>query len=128
MRHHGAFLGESRHVLRFATEEGFGDEEREICVLHARLLEHLVKRALHLLPDGVAVGFDDHASAHGGLLCEICFQGEIVVPLGIIVRPFGNLFCHIVVEKLRFFAKIASIIQTKPCGIIIVTAKIKQFY
>ncbi len=81
VRDHGALLGESRHMLGLTAEEGLGDEEREIGVLHAGALEHAVQRGLHLLPDGVSVGFDDHAAAHGGLLCEIGFQGQVVVPL-----------------------------------------------
>ena len=65
MRHDGAFLGEAFHMIGLAAEEGFGDEQGEVSVLVARLLELVVQDALHAFPDGVAVGLDDHAAADG---------------------------------------------------------------
>jgi len=52
-------------AVGLAAEEGFGDEQGEVSVLVARLLEFVVQDALHAFPDGVAVGFDDHATADG---------------------------------------------------------------
>ena len=98
VRHHGALLGEALHVLGLAAEERFGDEQREIGVHMTRLLEHPVELMLHLFPDGVAIGFDDHAAAHGGLLGQIGLYHQIVVPLRIIVFPVRDLLvrnlCH----------------------------------
>ena len=54
-------------MLGLAAEEGLGDEEREVRVLVSGFLEHAVENMLHLLPDGVSVGLDDHAAADGGL-------------------------------------------------------------
>ena len=65
MRHDGAFLGEAFHMVGLAAEKGFGDEQGEVSVLVARLLELVVQDALHAFPDGVAVGLDDHATADG---------------------------------------------------------------
>ena len=64
MGHHGALLGEAGYVLGLLAEEGFGDEQREIGVLHAGGLEHIVKGPLHLLPYGIAIGFNHHTSPH----------------------------------------------------------------
>ena len=65
MRHDGAFLGEAFDMVGLAAEKGFGDEQGEVSVLVARLLELVVQDALHAFPDGVAVGLDDHAAADG---------------------------------------------------------------
>jgi len=61
----GALLGKALDVLGLAAQERFGDEERKIGVDVAGGLEHVVELTLYLFPDGVAVGLDDHASAHG---------------------------------------------------------------
>ena len=94
VRHHGALLRESGHVLGLAAEEGLGDEEREVGVLVSGFLEHAVENMLHLLPDGVSVGLDDHAAADGGLLGQVGLHHEVVVPLGVVLGPFRYLFCH----------------------------------
>ena len=65
VRHDGALLREALHVLGFLLEIRERDEEREVGVLVAGLLEHPVEDALHPLPDGVAMGLDHHAAAHG---------------------------------------------------------------
>ena len=100
VRHHGALLRESGHVLGLAAEEGLGDEEREVGVLVPGLLEHAVENMLHLLPDGVSVGLDDHAAADGGLLGQVGLHHEVVVPLGVVLGPFRYLFCH---KSIVFF-------------------------
>ena len=99
MRHHGALLGKSLDVVGLLREEGFGDEKREIGVLVSRILEHLVQRGLHLLPDGVAVGFDDHTSADGGVLRKSRLHDQVVIPLRVVLvglREVLQFLCHIV--------------------------------
>ena len=69
VRDDGALLGEALAMLRLlARRKRLGDEEREVGVDVAGVLEHAVEGALHLLPDGVAVRLDDHAAAHVGVL------------------------------------------------------------
>ena len=68
VRDDGALLGEALGHLLFLGEEALGDEQREVGVDVAGVLEHAVEAALHLLPDGVAVRLDDHAAAHVGVL------------------------------------------------------------
>ncbi len=86
MRDHGAFLGEPRGVLLFLGQERQGDEQREIGVDVAGGLEPVVEFALHLFPDGVAVGFDDHAAAHRRMLGEVGAFDDVEVPLRVILR------------------------------------------
>ena len=49
------FGREPLDVLRLLVQEALGNEQREVRVLVARRLEHVVERALHPLPDAVAV-------------------------------------------------------------------------
>ena len=90
----GALLGEAFHVFGLTAEEAFGDEEGEIGVLVAGGLEHAVELMLHLLPDGIAVGLDDHAPADGALFGEVGTDHKFVVPFGIVLTAFGKVFCH----------------------------------
>ena len=90
--HHGAFLGKAFDVLGLAAEERLGNEQGEVCVLHPGGLEHAVEGLLHLLPDGVAVGLDYHAAAHGRLLGEVGLYHEFVVPLRVVFAAFGETF------------------------------------
>ena len=95
--HHGALLGEALDVVRLLGKERLGDEEREVGVLMSRILEHLVQSVVHLLPDGIAVGFDDHTSAHGRILGQSRLDDQVVVPLRVVVVGLGQLFeflCH----------------------------------
>ena len=94
---HGALLGEALHVLGLAAEERLGDEQGEIGVLVAGGLEHGVELALHLLPDGIAVGLDYHAAAHGRLLGQASLVDQLVIPLRIIIGSLCEileLLCH----------------------------------
>ncbi len=84
-------------MIGLATEEGLGDEEREVGVLVTCFLEHIIQLALHLLPDGVAVRFDHHAAAHGGVLRQIGFDYQVEVPLRIVFttgRKLLQFFSH----------------------------------
>ena len=104
VRHYGALLGEAFDVVRLLREEGLGDEEREVGVLVARLLEHPVQNGLHLLPDGITVGFDDHAAADGRVLGQAGLHDQIVVPLRVVLLGFGQIFeffCHML--AFRYF-------------------------
>ena len=95
MRNHGAFLGESLHMLRFPAQEGLWYEKREISVLHARFLEHTVQDRLHLFPYGIAIGLDYHAAPHGRLFGQVRLHHKVVIPLRIIIQSARYLFCHV---------------------------------
>ena len=71
MRDDGAFLGEALDVLGLLFQKAQRDEQREIGVLMAGLLEHPIEHALHVFPEGIAPRLDHHAAAHGGILGQI---------------------------------------------------------
>jgi len=82
--HHGALLGKSFHVGRFLAEVALGDEQREVGIDVPRFLEHAVKHVLHSLPNGKAVGLDDHASFHIAVLGKVRLHNEFVVPFAVV--------------------------------------------
>src|SRR5690348_16939444 len=62
-------------------EKALGNQQRKIHVLVARSFEALIKLALQQLPDGVAVGFDDHAPFHDFRgLGHIASQNNVLIP------------------------------------------------
>ena len=90
MRDDRAFLGETLDVLGFLFEIAERDEEREVGVLVAGRLEHLVELRLHLFPDAVAPRLDDHAAAHVGIFRHVGGGDDRLVPLGEIDRARGR--------------------------------------
>jgi len=52
--------------------------------------EPVVEFALHFLPDGVAVGANDHAAAHGAVISELSFTDDIKIPARIIFPAWSN--------------------------------------
>ena len=90
--YYGALLGEALHVFSLTAQERFGNQQGEVGVLSTCLLEHLVQLLLHLLPNGVAIGFDDHTSTYGRLLCQVGFNYQIVIPLTVVVSSFCQIF------------------------------------
>ncbi len=79
--YYGTFFGKAFDVLSLTTKERLGYEQREVGILHAGLLEHFVKSALHLFPDGVTIGLYYHTSSYSRLFCEVSLNHEIVIPL-----------------------------------------------
>jgi hypothetical protein len=80
VRHDRDFRGEPLHVLGLTGEKTLRNEQREVGVLVPRVLEHLIQGLLHLLPDGIAVGPDDHAPAHRTVVRQLCARDDLVVP------------------------------------------------
>ena len=94
----GALLGKSLHVLCLLGEERLRDEHGEIYVLHARFLKTCIKRLLNALPDGIAVGLDDHTAAHIGLFGQVGLDDQFVVPLRVVLASFCQVLkfnCHV---------------------------------
>src|SRR6266487_539696 len=90
MRDEGDLLRESFDVLGLLREVAHRDEEREVRVLMARRLDHVVERALHQLPDAIAVRPDHHAPAHRGVIGELRLHDDIAVPLAEVLRAWGD--------------------------------------
>ena len=64
MRDERDFLGEPLNVLGFLGEEAHRDEQGEVGVAVPARAEHVVERALHQLPDAIAMWTDHHAAAY----------------------------------------------------------------
>ena len=95
--HHRALLGKALHVGGLLAEVALGNEEREVRVHVAGVLEHAVKHVLHALPNGKPVRLDDHASLHIAVLGEVRLHDEFVVPLAVIIvagRQFAGHFWY----------------------------------
>ena len=82
MGHHRALLGEAFDMLRFLLHVTQRNEQREIGVLMPGRFEHRVELPLHVFPDAVAPGLDDHAAAHVGLLRQIGGADDLLIPFG----------------------------------------------
>ena len=97
VRNHGALFRKALHMLRLTAQERLRDEQGEIGVLHAFRLETLVEVRLNGFPYRIAVGLDNHATAHRGLLCKVCFYYQFVVPLRVVFATRGQFLkiCHI---------------------------------
>src|SRR6185503_6863520 len=95
MRDDSAFLGKTLGMLLFFFEKRFRYKKREVSVLMACRLEHIVQCTLHLFPDRVTIRFDHHTAAHGAVLGQTGAFHDLVVPLGIILRSFWKGFAHI---------------------------------
>ena len=88
---HDRQLGaEALDVRRLALEVALGDEQGEVGVGHARRLDAGVELGLHPLPDGVAVGADDHGAAHGPVVGQLRLGQDVLVPLGEVGRLGGE--------------------------------------
>ena len=84
MRDDGALLRKAFDVRGLFLQKRQRDEQREVRVLMPRGLDHVVERALHVLPERVAPRADDHAAAHGRALGEIGAGDHLLVPLGVV--------------------------------------------
>src|SRR5439155_23865094 len=87
------FFGKSLDVLRFLREVAHRDEEREVSVLVAARFDHVVERALHQLPDAVAVRPDDHAAAHRRIIGQLGLGNDVAVPLAEVFGAWRDSLC-----------------------------------
>jgi hypothetical protein len=82
---------EALDVFGLLLQEALGDEEGEVGVDVPGVLEHAVEGPLHALPQGVAVGLDDHAAAHVGVLGEPGAVDDVEIPLRVVLGPARDL-------------------------------------
>jgi len=94
VRHDGALGREPLDVLSLLLEEGLRDEHRKIRVDVSRFLEHAVQGRAHVLPEGEAVGPDDHASLHRRIVGQFGAEDQIGVPARVVLGSLGQAFCH----------------------------------
>ena len=91
--HHRHLRRKPLHVLRLPREEALRDEQREVGVLVAGVLEHLVQGPLHLLPDGIPVGPDDHAATDRAVIGELRPGDDLIVPGAEVSRRGWSVPC-----------------------------------
>jgi hypothetical protein len=87
---HRALLGEALDVRRLLLEERQRDEQREVRVDVAGVLEHAVEDPLHVLPQRVAPRLDHHAAAHRRVLGQVGGLDDLLVPLGVVFGAGGD--------------------------------------
>ena len=80
----GTFLGEAVDVRGFLLDIADRNEEREVGVHVAGLLEHRVEVALDVLPQGVTPRLDNHAAADGAVLRQVGVLDDLKVPLRVV--------------------------------------------
>ena len=109
---HGALGGKALHVVLFLLQQAFGDEHGHVHVLHAQLFKAPVQVRLHVFPQGIAVGLDDHAALHAGIVHQLGLFHHVGVPLGEVFLHGGDvlhhlfLLCHkkqVLSGRFRFF-------------------------
>src|SRR6266699_1780328 len=93
MRDERNLLRESFDVLGLLREVAHRDEEWEVRVLVAARLNHVIERALHQLPDAVAVRPDDHAAAHRRIIGQLGLGNDVAVPLAEVLRAWRDSLC-----------------------------------
>src|SRR3546814_9978755 len=64
----------------FLLKEAQGDEQREITVLDAHILDARVHDRLDAFPDAIAPRLDHHAAAHPRFLGAIGLGNDILIP------------------------------------------------
>ena len=92
---HPGHLGcEALHVVFFLLQKAFRDEQGHIDVFMSQRLEALVHLLLDQLPDGVAVGADDHAALDAGIVDQVRLFDHVRIPLGEILLHGGDRLYH----------------------------------
>ena len=94
VRDDGALHGEAFYMFGLFGQERLGDQEGEVGVDVAGLLEAAVEVALDAFPDGETFGADDHAAFDGGIVGELGGLDDVEVPLGVILGAGFDIFGH----------------------------------
>ena len=92
--HPGALGRESLDVILLLLQQALGDEHRHIYVLVTGLLEAAVHITLHILPDSVAVGPDDHAAFNVAVVDQLGLLDYIRIPFSEIFVAAGDGLDH----------------------------------
>ena len=80
----GTFFGKAFNMVRLFLQIAERDEQGEIGILVAGLLDHAVQYLLNVLPKTVSPWFDDHTTPHGRALGQICRLYNLLIPFGIV--------------------------------------------
>ena len=79
---HRHFLGEAFDVFSFLGEEAERDEQREVGVIDAHLLDAAIHGLLNALPDPIAPWLDDHGPTHRADLGHVRLADDGLIPVG----------------------------------------------
>ena len=90
----GHLRGEAFHMVLLFLQKALRYEHGHIDILVAGGLEHAVEDVLDILPNGVAVGADDHAAADAAVIDQLGLFNDIGIPLRKIVLHRGDLGYH----------------------------------
>ena len=82
---------EALDVRLLLLDEAQRDQEREVRVLVARGLEHVVQSSLHVFPDRVAPRPDHHAPLDRRVIGELRPEHQLVVPRREVLSAGGQL-------------------------------------
>ena len=78
-------------VLRLFLQEALRDEQREVRVARAGLLDALVELVAQRLPNRKTVGSKHDASAHRRVVGQFGAQADVVVPRGEVLAAWSYL-------------------------------------
>src|SRR6185437_2541587 len=87
----GQFGRKAGDVALLLLDEAAGNQERKGGIDVAGGFEALVERGGDVLPEGPAVGADDHAAADGRVIGQFGAEDELVVPFGKVFGSGGKL-------------------------------------
>ncbi len=83
---------EAFDVLRFLLQKALRDEEREVRIARAGLLDAPIELVAQQLPDAEAVGTKHHRAAHRRIIRQLGAQDDVVVPSREILAARDNFF------------------------------------
>src|SRR6266540_2103191 len=93
MRDQGDLLRESLDVLGFLGQEAHWNEQREVRIAVAAGAEHVIERALHQLPNPIAMWPDDHAATHRRIIRHLGLRNDVSVPLAEVLSAWCDFLC-----------------------------------
>ena len=80
---YGQFGGEAFHMLGLLLQKALRNQEREVDVLVIGGFEPVVEFALDQFPNGISVGFDNHAALDDfGGFRHVALKNDILIPGG----------------------------------------------
>ena len=104
----GHLRGEALYQLALLFQQALGDQNGHGHVDMAGLFEHAVHNALDILPDGVAIGAQDHEALDGCIVHQLRLQADVGIPLGEVHLHRGDgfhislVFCHNISQSFIF--------------------------
>src|SRR3989339_2078298 len=99
-------------MFGFFGKKGFRDQQRKIGIYVPGFFKPAVQPGLHGFPNGVAIRPDDHAALDGGVVGQFPCLDNVLIPLGKVFMPGGDVFCHDL--QLLGFGLVSTRVRTCP--------------